>query len=184
MKLFCRSLSLLAVLSYGLTGCVAPKPFEPAPAPQPGDPASTSQTQPVPPPEAGAPPEPLPPPKPRTLTPATKALVTQAQAQMAAGNDAAAASTLERALRIEPNNPLIWIEMAKLRQEEGNAAQAENLAKKALSMATGDPRAQANAWRVMADTYRARGRNPEAREADARAEALSNAGLPSLAPIP
>jgi len=177
-------LCLVAVLTYGLTGCVAPKPFEPTPAPQPGDPTATSPTQSATPPEVAAPPEPLPPPKPRTLSPATKALVTQAQSQMAAGNDALAASTLERALRIEPNNPLIWIEMAKLRQEEGNAAQAENLAKKALAMSTGDPRAQANAWRVMADTYRARGRNPEARDADARAEALSNTSTPSPAPIP
>jgi len=174
----------ILALACGLTACVAPKPFEPAPSARPDD-AVGVQTQPATPPETVAPPESAPPPKPRTLSPATKALVTQAQSHMAAGNDALAASTLERALRIEPNNPLIWIEMAKLRQEEGNPAQAENLAKKALSMATGDPRAQASAWRVMADAYRARGRNPEAREADARAEALSSTGLaPSAAPIP
>src|SRR5690349_12109153 len=175
---------LLLILTLGLSACVAPRPFEPRPdSPTPTDPGV--QTQGATPPEVTNSPEPLPPPKPHTLSPATKALVTQAQSQLAAGNDAQAASTLERALRIEPINPLTWIEMAKLRQEEGNPAQAENLAKKALSMATGDARAQANARRVIADAHRARGRNPEARDADARAEALSTTAAPmGGSPIP
>lgn len=178
VKAVVLSLGLLT----GMSACVTPRPFEPSPSTTP--PVDSTPTQP-PPPEMATPSEPSPPPKPHTLSSATKALVTQAQAQMAAGNDAMAASTLERALRIEPNNPLIWIEMAKLRQEEGNAAQAENLAKKALSMATGDARAQASAWRVMADSYRARGRNPEARDADARAAALSaSPAAASAPPIP
>jgi predicted Zn-dependent protease len=117
--------------------------------------------------------QPIPVITPKTLSPATKALVTQAQTQLNAGQDAAAASTLERALRIEPDNPLIWLEMAKLRHTEGNPAQAESMARKALSMAGGDARVQAAAWRVIADSFRARGRNPEARDADARAAALS-----------
>jgi Tfp pilus assembly protein PilF len=115
---------------------------------------------------------PTPPPRTRTYGAATKALVTQAQAQMNAGNDALAAATLERALRIEPDNPLLWIELAKIRQHEGNDSQAENLARKALAMASGDNKTQAAAWRVIADSYRARGRNPEARDADAKAKAL------------
>ncbi len=118
-------------------------------------------------------PEPMPPPnRPRTLKPASRALVAQAQNQSKAGNDALAAVTLERALRIEPDNPLLWIELAKVRQNEGNELQAENLARKALSMATGDGRTQAAAWRVIAQSYRARGRNPEAREADLKAANL------------
>jgi predicted Zn-dependent protease len=117
--------------------------------------------------------QPLPVTQPKTLGPATRSLVAQAQQQLKAGQDAAAASTLERALRIEPDNPLIWLEMAKLRHTEGNAAQAESMARKALSMAGGDARVQSSAWRVIADSFRARGRNPEAREADARAAALS-----------
>jgi hypothetical protein len=172
MNSYCRYGVMIGLLA-ALSACTTPRPFEPTGETPtvPTDPSVQTQSAPVP--EAVAPSEPLPQPTPRTLSPATRSLVAQAQAQSAAGNDALAAGTLERALRIEPNNPLIWIEMAKLRQEEGNAAQAENLARKALSMASGDPRTQASAWRVMADTYRARGRNPEAREADARAEALS-----------
>jgi len=132
------------------------------------------QTQAAVTPESTAPAEALPttPVRQRTFGAATKALVAQAQSQMNAGNDALAAATIERALRIEPDNPLLWLELAKIRQNEGNAAQAENLARKALAMAAGDGKTQATAWRVIAESYRARGRNPEAREADARAKGL------------
>jgi Tfp pilus assembly protein PilF len=178
------SAALIALL-IGVSACTTPRPFTPTSSSTSPTATEGAQTQSATVPEATPPAESLPQPKTHTLSAATKSLVTQSRAQLAAGNDALAASTLERALRIEPNNPLLWIEMAKLRHEEGNAAQAENLAKKALSMATGDARAQASAWRVMADAYRARGRNPEARDADARAEALSTSPAPvSGPPIP
>jgi predicted Zn-dependent protease len=100
-------------------------------------------------------------------------LVAQAQTQSASGNYAVAAGTIERALRIEPENPLLWIEMAKIRAAETNYPQAENLARKALSRSTGDARTQSAAWKVIADSFRGRNRNQEAAEADARAAALS-----------
>lgn len=116
-------------------------------------------------------PEPLPPPVLRepTLGAASRALVGQAQTQLASKNFAVAASSIERALRIEPDNPLLWIELGKVRQAEGNYVQAENMARKAVSMASNAPRAQSAAWSLIADSYRARGRNAEASEADARA---------------
>ena len=170
---------ILGVGVLGLSACAAPRPFETMNPTAPSVPGAGEgvQTQAVEPPTTVLPGQPLPtvpPPRPRTLGPATKALVAQAQSQLDAGQDALAAATLERALRIEPDNPLIWLELAKLRQIEGNAAQAENMARKALAMASGEPRIQAAAWRTIADAYRARGRNPEAQEADARAAALSN----------
>lgn len=99
--------------------------------------------------------------------------MTQAQSQAASGNFAGAAATLERALRIEPDSAQLWIEMGRVRQAEGNFAQAENMGRKALSLATGDPRSQSAAWRLIAETYRSRKRVQEARDADARAEALA-----------
>jgi tetratricopeptide (TPR) repeat protein len=136
------------------------------------------QTQPATTPEPAAPVQPLPtqPTRAHALSAASKALVAKAQEQENAGNDALAAATIERAMRIESDNPLLWIELAKLRQNEGNSAQAENLARKALAMASGDNKTQAAAWRVIAETYRARGRNPEARDADAKASALGGSG--------
>jgi Tfp pilus assembly protein PilF len=160
-----------------LSACVAPSPYAPRNPPQTTPQGATEsglQTQPATVPEAAAPAQSLPgaASHPRTLSSASKALVAQAQTQLNAGNDAMAAATIERALRIDPDSPLLWIELAKIRQDSGNPAQAENLARKALSMAAGDNKAQAAAWRVIAESYRARGRNPEARDADAKANAV------------
>jgi Flp pilus assembly protein TadD len=99
--------------------------------------------------------------------------VTQAQTQVGAGNFAVASGTIERALRIEPSNPLLWIELGKVRQAEGNFVQAENMARKALNMAGQAPKAQSAAWRLISDSYRGRGRNSEARDAQVKADQLA-----------
>jgi tetratricopeptide (TPR) repeat protein len=156
-----------------LAACTLPPPYH-APERQPA-PDAREPSQPVPQP-APEPSQELPPaPKAReyTLSPAAKALLSQAQTQVASGNYPLAAGAIERALRIEPENPLLWIEMAKVRLAENNNSQAENLARKALSRATGDTRAQAAAWKVIADSYRGRGRMQEAHDADTRAATLT-----------
>src|SRR5438094_5940 len=107
------------------------------------------------------------------LGPAATALVTQAHAQAGSGEFGQAAATLERALRIEPDNPLLWIELGRVRLGEGNAAQADAMGRKAVALATGDPSAQAAGWRLIADSLRARGRDPEAADAEQRAGTLS-----------
>lgn len=164
---------------FVLAGCAVPPPYSPpptsTPVPAPEQPgrAPEIETPPAPEPEVVPTPEPPAPPpvRERTLNPAARALISQAQTQTAAGNYAVAASTLERALRIDPDSPQLWIEMGKVRQAEGNFGQAENMGRKALSLATGDARNQSAAWRLIADSYRARKRTQEAREADMRAEA-------------
>jgi Flp pilus assembly protein TadD len=103
---------------------------------------------------------------------ATSALVAQAQKQAANGDFSTATTTLERALRIEPDNPLLWIEIGKVRMSEGNAAQADSMGRKALALGRGDPVVQAAAWRLIAESLRARGRNAEAADALDRANAL------------
>jgi tetratricopeptide (TPR) repeat protein len=105
-----------------------------------------------------------------TLGPAARALVGQAQSQVASKNYPVAAASIERALRIEPGNPLLWIELGKIRQAEGNYQQAENMARKAASMAVNAPRAQSSAWSLVAESLRAQGKNQQAREAQNRAE--------------
>ena len=173
---------LLAVVA----GCAAPPfktepPAPPAPAPSgrgptlPTVPPPGSATEPVI--EAPTPP-PLPKERPKvapaTLSPASQALVTQAQAQRKRGDLPGATVSLERALRIEPRNPLLWIEMARLRMDQRNYPQAESMARKALSMSIGDDRTQSQAWTVVADSLRARGRNVEAQEALERSKELSS----------
>lgn len=161
-----------------LSACSAPQPYRP-PAPTPSVPPQQTGSPPVletlpapgPPPVEEAQPLPAPVREP-VLSPASRALVGQAQTQLAAKNFAVAASSLERALRIEPDNALLWIELGKVRQAEGNYVQAENMGRKAVSMSGNAPKAQSAAWSLIAESYRARGKNPQAQEAQARAEQL------------
>jgi uncharacterized protein HemY len=102
------------------------------------------------------------------LSPATRSLVTQAHTQLTNGDLPAASSTLDRALRIEPNNPLLWIELGRLRLAENDAHQAESCARKALALASGDRDTQARSGRLLADALRAQLRNQEAREVESQ----------------
>jgi tetratricopeptide (TPR) repeat protein len=141
---------------------------------QPPTPQMSSSQPPVPPPlqspPSPSPPAPHAPPPVREnhLSAATRSLVTQARAQVAHGDLPAASSTLDRALRIEPNNPLLWIELGRLRLAESDAHQAEGCGRKALALASGDRLAQAQAGRLLADALRAQGRNQEAREVESQ----------------
>lgn len=175
---------ILCTLALALSACTLPNPYSPpsrpATVPPPTSPGSTpSLPAPAPGEAVGEPvtapaPAPAPPPaRNYTLSPASQALVSQARTQAAAGDHTLASSTIERALRIEPDNPLLWIELSRVRLAEGNYAQAESLGRKAVSLATGDARAEATAWRMIAESLRARGRNAEAREADLRAATLT-----------
>jgi tetratricopeptide (TPR) repeat protein len=107
------------------------------------------------------------------LSPAASALVNQAHRQSGTGDYDQAAATLERALRIEPDNPLVWIEIGRVRLAERDGAQADALGRKALTLAAGDPAAQASSWHLIADSLRARGRNQEAEDAERRAGSLA-----------
>ena len=168
----------LAVTASLLSACslVHPPQSESGPGAQPPSSAppnaqpGSAQPQPEPP---SIPEQPRPPPKQFHLSPATASLVAQAHKQEAAAAYEPAAATIERALRIEPENPLLWIELGQVRLSENNAVQANGMGHKALALATGDAQAQSSAWHLIADTLRAQNRNPEAAEADKKAVALS-----------
>lgn len=169
-----RLMLLLAVVL--LSGCALQPAAPPSGGAAPGEsPSGTGQPEPTP---GGVPPGPAE--RPPTQGPrqfhlglAATALVNQAHKQAGSGDFGQAAATLERALRIEPDNPLLWIELGRVRLSESNFAQADSMGRKAVALATGDPGAQAAAWRLIADSLRGRGRDPEAAEADQRANALS-----------
>jgi tetratricopeptide (TPR) repeat protein len=159
-----------------LGACAVPSPYEipPQPSETPEQEQPPPETRPGEPPSTPAPPEPAPPVvREPTLGAASRALVNQAQIQMATKNYAVAASSIERALRIEPDNPLLWIELGKVRLAEGNYVQAENMGRKAVAMAVNAPRAQSSAWRLIAESYRGRGKNIEAQQAESKADELS-----------
>jgi hypothetical protein len=186
MPPFLRSLAAFALLASA--GCsLAPfqaEPPPPAPRTSPAgrgpvisEPPPVTSTMPTE-PDVQAPPPSVPVPRerpkvaPATLSPASSALVNLSQTQRKKGDLPGAATSLDRALRIEPSNPLLWIEMGRLRMDQRNYAQAEAMGRKALSMAVGDSHTQASAWQLIADSLRARGKNPQAQEALDKAREL------------
>ena len=168
--------ALVTVLvAAGLSACAAVRPPAPPPVQGPsGGPAGAAAPG-APGSSVPAPSERPPAPTPRQfhLGPAATALVGQAHRQSDSGDYAQAAATLERALRIEPDNPLLWTELGHVCLGENNPAQADAMGRKALSLATGDPSAQAGAWQLIAESLRARGRNAEAYDAERRAAGLT-----------
>jgi tetratricopeptide (TPR) repeat protein len=147
-------------------------------SPQPSTPQSgTPQpSPPLPEPEQPAP-QPVPPSQPPQkefrLSAASAALVKQGRAQSIKGEYPAAIATLERAVRIEPDNPLVWLELGQTQLSARNAPQAESMGRKALALATGNTNVQSNAWRLVGDALRARGRDIDASEAYQRAALAS-----------
>lgn len=115
-----------------------------------------------------APPRAPKPPRENRLSPATRALVTQAKALLSRGDVDGASSTLDRALRIEPNNPLLWVELGRVRLAENDAHQAEGCGRKALVLASGDRATQNQAGRLLVDALRAQKRNPEAHDIESQ----------------
>lgn len=83
------------------------------------------------------------------MPPAAAALLEQSRGQSAAGNYAAAASSIERALRIDPNNAALWIELAEVKLADDDPLQAEQMARKALTLAGSDPALTARAERLL-----------------------------------
>ena len=65
-------------------------------------------------------------------------LMESARADAASGKLVQAAASLERALRIEPRNPRLWHELARVRVRQGDTAQAANLAARSNSFAGSD----------------------------------------------
>jgi predicted Zn-dependent protease len=138
-----HALALLAVLA----GCAtAPQPaIEPAAAPAPAPAA-------------------------RVESIAVASLLESARSDTEAGQFASAAALLERAIRIEPRNPRLWHELARVRLKQGDYAQAESVAARSNSWAAGDNALRAENWRLIARAREARGDATGAREALEAAE--------------
>ena len=130
-----RLVVLLAVL---LAGCATP----PGPAPE-AEPKSEA-----PPPVAA--------PTPKENI-AIAGLMDSARTEAAAGNLAGAAASLERALRIEPRNPRLWHELARVRLKQGQHAQAESVAARSNSWVGEDKALRAENWRLISESRNARG---------------------------
>lgn len=82
---------------------------------------------------------------------AVLALLTTAEQQQQAGNLNEAAASVERAQRIAPSEPRVLYSLAVINLKQGNAATAEQVARRALSY-TGDDQMElkANLWEIIA----------------------------------
>jgi predicted Zn-dependent protease len=99
-------------------------------------------------------------------------LLDTAEKRASAGQLDSAAATLERALRLEPQNPVLWHRLARLRLQQGQFAQAANLAAKSNALAGNNRSLQASNWETIAQAREKLGDTAAARAARARAQAL------------
>ena len=186
---------LTAVVTVVVAACAAtpPAPVEQAPGtPAPGAPAPASGIQTplptvpttpegavVPPPGAPQPPieaRPLPVPEARPgpkENVAVAGLMDSARNDASAGKYPSAAASLERALRIEPRNPRLWQELARVRLKQGDYVQAENLAARSTGWAGSDNQLRADNWRIIAAAREARGDRAGAQTALQQADKLA-----------
>ena len=89
---------------------------------------------------------------------AVAGLMKNARRDTEAGRLASAAATLERALRIEPRNPRLWHELARVRLKQGEYAQAESVAARSNTWAGSDAALRAANQRIIEEARIARGR--------------------------
>jgi predicted Zn-dependent protease len=182
-----KSISLLALLSL-LAGCASLTPTS-----QPIQPTVIQQAPVVQPEVIPSPPitdgQPLAPNEPSVINPnpsprvgqqAVASLMSLALNQQQLGNLPQATSTIERALRIEPENPRLYRQLADLQLLQKHYGQAEQLALKGLALAVGQPQLVAQLWRLIAVARGHTGDTLGAQQAVDKAQAAlsSNQGAP------
>jgi len=154
----------LAAVCLGASGCTSFSTYQPsarAPAPTAPDPATSGPPGYAIPDDGAATPQgqaALPvAAEPRSSQPkvvrqenaASAVLIAQSRDERAAGSYADATASIERALRIDPNNPALWIELAEIKAAGGDWDQAEMMARKALTLAGSDQSIMARADRLV-----------------------------------
>lgn len=97
------------------------------------------------------------------------ALLTTAQQLQGRGDLDGAASSLERAQRIAPREPQVLYRLAEVRLAQGDAVQAEQLARRGLSYAGDRPALQASLWELIAQARERQGNAAGAAQARERA---------------
>jgi len=103
---------------------------------------------------------------------AVGALLQQAEQQANTGDLESAAESLERAIRIDPRNPVIWFHLATVRLSQGEPSQAEQLATKSNSLAAGNHAQQSRNWLLIAQARRQLNNSSGAAAAERRAREL------------
>jgi tetratricopeptide (TPR) repeat protein len=121
-----------------------PSPAAPPPVSEPVGRTFPSEPAPVPQRDVAPPARPQ-----SDASSASSVLLQQSRTQRAAGSLPTAKASLERALRLDPNNPEIWLELGEIELQTGNASQATTMARKALSLAGRNTAVAARAERLL-----------------------------------
>lgn len=93
------------------------------------------------------------------------ALLDRAGLDSKAGKRETAGASLERALRIEPRNPWLWLELAQVRLAQGQYTQAITLARKSNSFAGRQAYLLSQSWQLIAQAHVAQGDTTGAEQA-------------------
>lgn len=99
----------------------------------------------------------------RSADPATSALLARSDSALKAGNPGEAIAYVERAMRIRPNDPLLWVRLAELQLANQDPVAAEQLARRAVSLSGSSEALARRAWLLVADAREAQGDQIEAR---------------------
>src|SRR5262249_27777932 len=96
-------------------------------------------------------------PSPDSNAKAVSSLVESARADASAGRLDSAAASMERAIRLAPRNARLWQELARVRLQQGEFAQAEHVALRSNSLNRGDASPRGANWDIIAPAPGGRG---------------------------
>ncbi|MBK5930008.1 hypothetical protein CCR82_05575 [Halochromatium salexigens] len=103
------------------------------------------------------------------MPPAVAALAKRAEQQRQSGDAGGAAATLERALRIQPQEAYLWNRLARVRLEQGMSESASKLATRSNTLTGDQPALKRNNWEIIATARRQAGDLQGALEAERKA---------------
>lgn len=98
-------------------------------------------------------------------SPTVIALLNQAQAREQSGKLNEASAALERAMRVEPRNGILWYRLALLRLKQQKPKEAIQLALKSISLSKNNKRVVASDWRIIYEARLKLGDNAGAEKA-------------------
>ena len=103
---------------------------------------------------------------------AIDALVRDADTMLAAGQEESAAATLERAIRIDARNAVVWYKLARVKLVQGQLQQALTMARRSNSLSGQDYYLQLQNWRLILAIKERLNDHSGIQEASARIDAL------------
>lgn len=104
--------------------------------------------------------------------PAVGALVIAANQSSQTGNVEVAASSIDRALKIEPRNPSLYYKLALIRLKQSKPQEAEDLAKKSALLAGTNIQLKKHSWLLIAHARELRRDFKGAKQARAKADSF------------